>query len=612
MASVLETFNSASGSDSQASGSGGTAVFGVHAATNGSTTVDITAEYTLVSGETPSGTIDGSNVTFGLANAPVMKVLATLITKNGTPLTYTTDYTISGTVLTFVVAPAAAVQASYVLDGSSATTGTYDVTNATPAGGTTVPLIPIGGTTNPAAVQAIYDGVLGGGYVTVTNVGAVNDKWLITVNGAPGQAVFGTNPAIINNTTDGTPTVGSFINGNILDVLLASYLYGGPDVTNINANGSAVLWVLTSSGRQFDVITVVTVGYNIVTFTVLTGYTTTQSSLTWASGGKRATVDDVNSRHIFADALPAWTLKEETSETLTSALALSATGSLAGGQIILDLNGTTLSAAANANAFTITGDYWLIKNGTLVMLGSAYGINTGNHTNVVGLTISGSGTGINQTGGVLNLLATTITCAGTYNINAAGIGLYVDSCQLKGASSFSIQEALTGGAIIIENSTIVVASGAYGIQLLHSGFIPVTIKNNTLYGNNAADSGIYVASIGMVLGLVLVNNIIDNWATGVNLPSDATFFVTFWDYNDYYANGTDISGGTPGGAHDLALDPQFVNAAGGNFAIGTNLKGKGWSPYIGAGMAPTASSVDMGASQAAASGGGGGGFIIGG
>lgn len=57
----------------------------------------------FVYSETPSGTINGSNVTFTIANTPTSGTVR--LYKNGQRLTLTTDYTISGTTITYAVAP---------------------------------------------------------------------------------------------------------------------------------------------------------------------------------------------------------------------------------------------------------------------------------------------------------------------------------------------------------------------------------------------------------------------------------------------------------------------------------------------------------------------------
>lgn len=57
----------------------------------------------FVFNEVPSGTINGTNVTFTLANTPTSGKVT--LYKNGLLLTPTTDYTISGSTITYVVAP---------------------------------------------------------------------------------------------------------------------------------------------------------------------------------------------------------------------------------------------------------------------------------------------------------------------------------------------------------------------------------------------------------------------------------------------------------------------------------------------------------------------------
>lgn len=65
--------------------------------------------------ETPSGTINGSNTSFSLSQTPVEND-AVEIYLNGLYLTYTTDYTISGTTITMVTAPVVGqvLRASYI------------------------------------------------------------------------------------------------------------------------------------------------------------------------------------------------------------------------------------------------------------------------------------------------------------------------------------------------------------------------------------------------------------------------------------------------------------------------------------------------------------------
>lgn len=61
------------------------------------------AVFTPVRNEVPSGTVDGSNVTFTLAHTPLYGII--LVLNLGT-LTPNVDYTLSGATITFIIPPA--------------------------------------------------------------------------------------------------------------------------------------------------------------------------------------------------------------------------------------------------------------------------------------------------------------------------------------------------------------------------------------------------------------------------------------------------------------------------------------------------------------------------
>lgn len=86
-------------------------------------------------GETPSGTIDGVNVDFTLANTPNTGSLKVYL--NGQRLTLTSDYTTSGTDLTLVYAPTigSVLRVDYLINAGTFSTGSASwVSNETPSG----------------------------------------------------------------------------------------------------------------------------------------------------------------------------------------------------------------------------------------------------------------------------------------------------------------------------------------------------------------------------------------------------------------------------------------------------------------------------------------------
>lgn len=118
----------------------------------------------------------------------------------------------------------------------------------------------------------------------------------------------------------------------------ASYSGAGPytitfsgacDLSGVSADGSHALFLQTSTGRKFFTIEGVDDGADTVTVTQAPAGTT--SGLNWAIGGKRATLDNADSRLILgADALIGSTVELEDDQTITSSITFG--GGISGGQ----------------------------------------------------------------------------------------------------------------------------------------------------------------------------------------------------------------------------------------------------------------------------------------
>lgn len=86
---------------------------GVNKKLNGSQLSTFVGGSAFVDGETPSGAIDDANDDFVLANTPIVGSVKVYL--NGIRLQVTTDYTISGTTITFVTPPTAGPPADIIL-----------------------------------------------------------------------------------------------------------------------------------------------------------------------------------------------------------------------------------------------------------------------------------------------------------------------------------------------------------------------------------------------------------------------------------------------------------------------------------------------------------------
>lgn len=123
-----------------------------------------------------------------------------------------------------------------------------------------------------------------------------------------------------------------------------------PDLSTIATDGSAVLWVETTSGRKFSQIT--GVDDSLKTVTVNTAYSVTESTKNWAIGGKRSEIDDTGSRRVFQDAQALWTIEIETDQTITSSIPVTSTVSYTDGRVMV-----RGSDPDNRPIITAGGDY---------------------------------------------------------------------------------------------------------------------------------------------------------------------------------------------------------------------------------------------------------------
>ena len=93
------------------------------------------------------------------------------------------------------------------------------------------------------------------------------------------------------------------------------------------------------------------------------------------------------------------------------------------------------------------------------------------------------------------------------------------------------------------------------------GNTPSVINNNTFYGGGTAQGiGIDLNSVRKVM---ITNNIFNKLTTAI---TNVSVMVGLVDYNNFFGNTTDRTNVNVG-AHDVAIDPGFVDAPNGNFAI---------------------------------------------
>lgn len=135
------------------------------------------------------------------------------------------------------------------------------------------------------------------------------------------------------------------LNGSAASTTASSAVVTGIDTTAVTAGD--LLWVQSSSGRQFSIIASVDSATQV---TCDDTFDNTESSRTWAIGGKRATLDDASSRRLTSGDMGQTWIELETDQTITSGLGA------VGGHTRIKSSGSTKKTITISGA----GEYMLL------------------------------------------------------------------------------------------------------------------------------------------------------------------------------------------------------------------------------------------------------------
>lgn len=403
-----------------------------------------------------------------------------------------------------------------------------------------------------------------------------------------------------------------------------------PDLSGVAVDGSAVLFVNTTSGRKFFKITAVDNGTKIVT--VANAAAVTEASRTWNLGGKRATLNDSVSRHLLensAGALGGWTLRAEDDAafTLSSSLTFAAVGNTTDGPITIegDAEGRLWNITANAPHHASGGRYIRVQKFKFTCSNAtrtaAIAFNCGftefyfhkcifgDATNKLAQAFQRSG----STPGAVFEDCEVCYCLGPGIAHSGGAiviaGCYIHDNTGDGAS----------GMNVVATNSIFESNGGDGLRVLNGG------DNNYIAGNVFhGNTGDGCELTGVLIGgnayasypaCVMNNNFTANGGYGLRATSGQANFQALINFNNY---GTGALANTSGarlnlnaGANDQAVDPGYADAANGNFEAGTAVKALGFplsTRTVGANQSATNAFMDIGVQREEA-GGGGGSFI---
>lgn len=171
-------------------------------------------------------------------------------------------------------------------------------------------------------------------------------------------------------------------------------------------------------------------------------------------------------------------------------------------------------------------------------------------------------------------------------------GNYINGWRAGGISVDS------DAAIIVNNiianckgitSAIEMAGGGAGVL---SAIIGNTIVNNS--GDGVRHSQIASRNIPFYNNIIANNGGYGrNFTVGTTAENNRVSKMTF--NNNYFGNASGVINGISLAATDTTLDPQFINASGGNFSVGANMKNIGFpTSFLGS---ATNNYLDIGAVQ---------------
>ncbi len=411
-----------------------------------------------------------------------------------------------------------------------------------------------------------------------------------------------------------------------------------PDLSGVAVDGSACMWVSSSSGIQFSKITAIDNVTKVVT--VEKAYGVTESSRTWGIGGKRATIDNADSRHVFREWTAEWTIVFEDDQSVTGTaidIEHNSTSNNSSSVTIKSDSTTvrTLTQSANAavfqngsvsNKWTVRFEYLKFEctNATRT---AAYAFNINGTVNgsidsrylflgcVLGDATNKLTKGIFGNGGVFCLVDSSINNCTSRGIDITFPVVNLSSCQIKdnGAEGVYLNNAAINSCSAI--NCLITGNTLDGIKSREENFS--SIFGCTIHNNGGDGIDLTIASEDSQTQIVN-NNITGNGGDGIRRSNNSLEdYGVVVDYNNFGTGATantsgDVLGPTKG-PNNLSVDPQYTATGSDDYSVGANVKAKGLPDVartIGANQSGTTSYVDIGAAQRQEPAGGGGGTTI--
>jgi hypothetical protein len=399
-------------------------------------------------------------------------------------------------------------------------------------------------------------------------------------------------PILFNNST-GSDTAASGCGPATAVTTSAMFSSGSNGVTVSSSTGMSVgdlIYVPANTGRKFNVIASIS-GTSI---TCDDNWDDSQNGVSIYVGGKRATLDNADSRAIFTDAPSqstgsgaGWKLNLEntgTNYTISSNIALS-------NQIIIEGLGTSkvvIEQTSNTSHFTASSRKYYHRfkniqfiNSNATKTSPAFNCNDNGPNLILVDCVVGSDVSADRVyrgiakGGLTssNLFAYRTVFKNAVNSNIriynGNLSAYLDSCQIVDAGVTGFYRSHNAGSLFL-NKCIVANNTSYGVYYATSAY--GNDCYNTIFYNNGNDSfqATSLSTSARISGCIFA----ENSGYGFSAVNTSSHDSPMVQNNAFYSN---TSGATNNVTFDstnvsLQADP-FVDAANGDFNLNADAGG---------------------------------------
>jgi hypothetical protein len=379
----------------------------------------------------------------------------------------------------------------------------------------------------------------------------------------------------------------------------ASTASASATVTGITTTGVVagdLLWVQSSSGRQFSIIASVDSGTQV---TCDDAFSNTESGRTWAIGGKRATFNATTSRTLFSatGAKTGWTIETETDQTIDSSIVMAAAALEA---IVVrgdsPASRRTITQSANTSHFNCTVAFGWVLFENLVFV-NTNGTKTSANCFVNGSSVVWSvsckncifGDATNKLRSVVsntngsaqfrmrNCLVRNCTGNAFSSFFTNGM-LQFYHCRFTSNEATVINNTTTGGTtgLLVEGCIFSDNTGdVISLSASHAGTMPPPTIRNSIFHNNSGDGLSLVDTAAR--RAVIEYNIFTNNTYGIDVSATILGNNGFIDYNVFgsgaFANTSGERRNISAGPNDISVADPFEDSAAGDFNINNDAGG---------------------------------------